>query len=141
MISNNNNNNNNEANLKLFSFISIIFRIARRNDLTDLFLSRGPLKLLGDGENGVPATDAGVGLRHHVLPVLFPGVVRDLVSYVDHAHHVVAGETVVVHHQDLQRCFLDVHVAEVELERLVEDRDERVSLYFRLPFLVAMASL
>ena len=109
--------------------------------MTNLLLSRGSLELLGDGENGVPATDAGVGLRHHVLPVLFPGVVRNLVSYVDHTHHVVAGETVVVHHQDLQCRFLDVHVAEVKLERLVEDRDERVSFHFRLPFLVAMAPL
>ena len=134
-------NNNNEANLKFFSFISIVFRIAGRNDLTDLFLSRGPLKLLGDGENGVPAADAGVGLRHHMLPVLFPGIVRNLVSYVDHTHHVVAGEAVVVHHQDLQRGFLDVHVAQVKLERLVEDRDERVSFHFRLPLLVAMAPL
>ena len=87
----------------------------------------------------MPIADTSVGLCHDLFPVLFPSVVRDALSDVDHTDHIVPREPIVVHHEDLECHLLHVHIREVKLERFVEDRDESVAFGLGLPFLVSPA--
>ena len=84
----------------------------------------------------MPAAYTRVGLRHHLLPMLPTRVMRNLFADKDHTHYIVARETVVVHHEDLQGDVFNVDFREVKLERFVEDGDKRVSFYTRFPFLI-----
>ena len=42
-----------------------------------------------NGKNSVPIADAMIGLSNDLVPMLFPCAVRNIVSQVDHTHHIV----------------------------------------------------
>ena len=74
----------------------------------------------------VPVTDVDCGLRNNQLPVLPATLVRDTAADVDNPSNIVAGESVMVHHQNLQGYVLNVHAGDIKLERFVKDGSESV---------------
>ena len=83
----------------------------------------------------MPEADVGMRLCNNLFPVLLPCTVYDITADGDPAHHVVSREAIVAHYEQLQGHLSYIHVSEVKVEGLVEDRPERALFGGRLPLL------
>ena len=67
------------------------------------------------------------------LPMISSSIIRDFAAEIDDPDVIVATESIVIHHHDLQHQVLQVESWHQKLERLVENRDECVFLDLGLP--------
>ena len=87
----------------------------------------------------MPVTDGLAWVFDDLQPVVATAVVGDVATEIHNPDVVVATETIVIHHHDLQHQVFGVETGNQELKRLVENWDKRVLLNLRFPLAESLA--
>ena len=87
----------------------------------------------------MPVTDGLARVVDDLQPVVATAVVGDVATEIHNPDVVVATETIVIHHHDLQHQVFGVETGNQELKRLVENWDKRVLLNLRFPLTESLA--
>ena len=78
--------------------------------------------------DGVPLTDSGVWIEYHLIPVLATRFIANTTTNQNSPHHIIPGETIILHHYQLHGYTLNISLIDLKVKRVVEDWNQSVFL-------------